>query len=264
MKKLAVAVAATAPAQARQLNGAISERTNACASKRRLRILRPSSEQTRRRSRLQARRRKHMASTALSIDAESTRQAVRGCHSERGKAGGLTLAGFDAATIDQRADVAEKMIRKLRSGMMPPPNARRPEPALIASFVDTLETKIDAAAALNPNPGWRPFQRLNRAEYQRACTTSSASTSARHRHLPPDTISRGRQRRRRADFSPTLMEVSARDQPDQPPGGRRSRQHDLGHLQDQPHRLADASGRGRADGDARRHVGHPHLPADGE
>jgi len=90
------------------------------------------------------------------------------CHSERGKAGGLTLAGFDAATIDQHADVAEKMIRKLRTGMMPPPNARRPDVATVNAFVDALETKMDAAAATNPNPGWRPFQRLNRSEYHRA------------------------------------------------------------------------------------------------
>src|SRR4029450_5688737 len=96
------------------------------------------------------------------------KQYCAGCHSERGKAGGLTLAGFDAATIEAHGDVAEKIIRKLRTGMMPPPNAKRPEPAVINSFIDTLEGRIDAAAALSPNPGWRPFQRLNRAEYQRA------------------------------------------------------------------------------------------------
>src|SRR4051812_35942586 len=87
------------------------------------------------------------------------------CHSERGKAGGLVLAGFDAAQIDKHVDTAEKMIRKLRAGMMPPPGARRPDAASITAFVDALETRIDTAAAANPNPGWRPFQRLNRAEY---------------------------------------------------------------------------------------------------
>jgi hypothetical protein len=49
------------------------------------------------------------------------------CHSDRGKAGGLSLAGFDAATVVDQAPVAEKMIRKLRAGMMPPAGARRPE-----------------------------------------------------------------------------------------------------------------------------------------
>src|SRR5437899_6893302 len=83
-------------------------------------------------------------------------QYCASCHSERGKAGGLVLAGFDAATIDQHVDVAEKMIRKLRTGMMPPPNARRPEAVEIARFIDALETRMDAAAVLNPKPGWRP------------------------------------------------------------------------------------------------------------
>ena len=48
-------------------------------------------------------------------------QYCAGCHSERGKAGGLVLAGFDAATVEQHPETAEKMIRKLRAGMMPPP-----------------------------------------------------------------------------------------------------------------------------------------------
>jgi len=75
------------------------------------------------------------------------------CHSDRGKAGGLTLASFDAAKIEKNAETGEKMIRKLRAGMMPPPGARKPDAAAVKAFVDALETKIDAAAALNPNPG---------------------------------------------------------------------------------------------------------------
>src|SRR5213076_1200501 len=47
-------------------------------------------------------------------------------------------------------------------------NARRPDAEDVKQFVDALETRMDALAAANPNPGWRPFQRLNRAEYHRA------------------------------------------------------------------------------------------------
>ena len=56
-----------------------------------------------------------------------------GCHNDRGKdrAGSLTLASFDAAHAEQQPEIAEKMIRKLRLGMMPPPGARRPEPAVL-------------------------------------------------------------------------------------------------------------------------------------
>jgi mono/diheme cytochrome c family protein len=51
------------------------------------------------------------------------------CHSERAKAGGLSLAGFDAMRATERADVVEKMIRKLRAGMMPPPGGRMARPS---------------------------------------------------------------------------------------------------------------------------------------
>ena len=93
------------------------------------------------------------------------KQYCVGCHSERGKAGGLSLASFDGGTIAGQPVIAEKMIRKLRAGMMPPAGAKRPEPTVLTGFAEALETRIDRAAALNPNPGARPSQRLNRAEY---------------------------------------------------------------------------------------------------
>src|SRR5262249_36256861 len=129
------------------------------------------------------------------------------CHSERGKAGGLTLAGFDAAKIGERPDVAEKMIRKLRTGMMPPPNARRPEAGTIHQFLDALEARMRAGFAANPNPGWRPFQRLNRAEYQRAVRDLLGIDVDVTAYLPPDTISKGFDNVADVQsFSPTLME----------------------------------------------------------
>jgi mono/diheme cytochrome c family protein len=91
-----------------------------------------------------------------------------GCHSDRGKAGGLSLASFDIAQAGQDADVSERMIRKLEAGMMPPPGAQRPDAETLASLASTLETRVDARATTHPNPGGRPFQRLNRPEYSRA------------------------------------------------------------------------------------------------
>src|SRR5215510_16146654 len=60
-------------------------------------------------------------SSGPSIEAQNqlVAQYCSGCHSERGKAGGLVLAGFDAAKVEANAETAEKMIRKLRAGMMP-------------------------------------------------------------------------------------------------------------------------------------------------
>jgi hypothetical protein len=148
-------------------------------------------------------------SAALTVESQNqlVAQYCAGCHSERGKAGGLTLAGLDFAKIDQHTDIAEKMIRKLRTGMMPPPNARRPDAATVNAFIETLENKIDAAAALNPNPGWRPFQRLNRAEYQRAVRDLVGIDVDVTAYLPPDTISKGFDNVADVqNFSPTLME----------------------------------------------------------
>lgn len=65
-------------------------------------------------------------------------------------------------------DVVEKMIRKLSAGLMPPPGAKKPEPAVLAALTGALESRMDEHAANNPNPGRRTFQRLNRPEYERA------------------------------------------------------------------------------------------------
>ncbi|OLD15083.1 MAG: hypothetical protein AUJ01_13015 [Acidobacteria bacterium 13_1_40CM_3_65_5] len=133
------------------------------------------------------------ALSTLTADAQTAlvKQYCAGCHSEKGKAGGLTLASFDAAHIDQSADIGEKMIRKLRAGMMPPPGARRPEGDTLKHFAVALETKIDAAAALKPNPGRRTFQRLNRAEYARSVKDLLDVDVDINAFLPPDTMSAG-------------------------------------------------------------------------
>jgi len=90
------------------------------------------------------------------------------CHSERQRRGELVLEDFDIANAPENAAAVEKMINKLRVGMMPPSGARRPEAAVLLAVASELETRVDRAAADNPNPGTRTFQRLNRAEYGEA------------------------------------------------------------------------------------------------
>ncbi|MSO36603.1 MAG: DUF1592 domain-containing protein [Acidobacteria bacterium] len=136
----------------------------------------------------------HAPAVTTMLSAEQTalvKQYCAGCHSERGKAGGLSLASFDAANVTAHVDTTEKMIRKLRAGMMPPAGARRPEPAAIHALATAFETRIDRAAALNPNPGSRPSQRLNRAEYARAVRDLLAVDVDVNAYLPADTISDG-------------------------------------------------------------------------
>jgi hypothetical protein len=129
------------------------------------------------------------------------------CHNDRAKAGGLTLASFDAGAASEHSEVAEKVIRKLRAGMMPPAGARRPEATVLGDLASALEMRIDQAAALHPNPGRRPFQRLNRAEYTYAIRDLLDLELDVEAYLPPDTISDGFDNVADAQgFSPTVLE----------------------------------------------------------
>ena len=87
------------------------------------------------------------------------------CHNDRRLSGNMSLETFDALNPEDDAEAAERMIRKLRVGMMPPPGAQRPAGDTLETLMEDLEARIDAAAADNPNPGGRTFQRLNQAEY---------------------------------------------------------------------------------------------------
>ncbi len=146
----------------------------------------------------------------MTADAQNTLVASNcsTCHDDEGKTGGLTLEHFDAATIDQHADVGEKMIRKLRAGMMPPPTVKdRPDNATLNDFAASLEARIDAVAALHPNPGRRSFQRLNRAEYGRAIHDLLDIDVDVTAFLPADTVSHGFDNIADVQsFSPTLMQ----------------------------------------------------------
>jgi mono/diheme cytochrome c family protein len=113
------------------------------------------------------------------------------CHNDRAKAGQMSLASFDAAQAAEHLELSEKMIRKLRAGMMPPAGARRPDAAQLKALAMALETRVDRAALINPNPGSRPFQRLNRAEYARAVKDMLGIDVDVASLLPADTISNG-------------------------------------------------------------------------
>ena len=114
------------------------------------------------------------------------RYCVR-CHNERLLRGNLTLETFDVEAAHDRAPTAEKMIRKLRAGMMPPPGQRRPSPDTLLALVETLETVVDREAARDRNPGSRRFQRLNRAEYERVVRDLLDLEIDAGRWLPADT-----------------------------------------------------------------------------
>ena len=109
------------------------------------------------------------------------------CHNDRLLRGNLSLEHFDVAAANERAPTAEKVIRKLRAGMMPPPGQRRPGADTLLALVETIEAVVDASAALDPDPGTRRFQRLNRAEYARVIRDLLALDIDAGRWLPADT-----------------------------------------------------------------------------
>jgi len=91
-----------------------------------------------------------------------------GCHNGKLSTGGLAFDELDAAGVPAKAQVWEKVVRKLRGGMMPPPGLPRPPKTQSAAFVAWMEGYLDAAAALDPNPGEVALHRLNRKEYANA------------------------------------------------------------------------------------------------
>ncbi len=99
---------------------------------------------------------------------DMVQQYCQVCHNDALMTGNLSLQGFDVDAAPEMAETAEKMIRKLRAGMMPPRGFPRPGGDSLVALVEALETSIDEAAELNPNPGSRTFQRLNRAEFSSA------------------------------------------------------------------------------------------------
>jgi cytochrome c5 len=87
-----------------------------------------------------------------------------GCHSNRAKVGGLTLEGLDLQAAADNADVWEKVLRKLRGNLMPPPGSPRPPQKDLNSFAAWMENTLDSHAK-GPKAGHVPIQRLNRTEY---------------------------------------------------------------------------------------------------
>ena len=87
------------------------------------------------------------------------------CHNDRVKSANLSIEKLDVANVAKDAEVWERIIRKLRSGVMPPAGVRRPPLAQYEGLRDWLESEIDSKAAGRENPGSVVLHRLNRNEY---------------------------------------------------------------------------------------------------
>jgi hypothetical protein len=96
------------------------------------------------------------------------KQYCVGCHSLKAKTGGVVLEGIDWTNPGAHSATLEKVLRKVKTGEMPPAKLPRPKPADATAFTNWLESELDKAAATHPNPGRPAVHRLNRAEYGNA------------------------------------------------------------------------------------------------
>jgi Protein of unknown function (DUF1592)/Protein of unknown function (DUF1588)/Protein of unknown function (DUF1587)/Protein of unknown function (DUF1585)/Protein of unknown function (DUF1595)/Planctomycete cytochrome C len=106
------------------------------------------------------------------------------CHNQRLKTGGLTLDTMDLGKVPAQAEVWEKVIRKLRSGTMPPSGMPRPDAATYSGLAGWLESQIDRASG--PYAGRPILHRLNRSEYANAIRDLLALDVDAASLLPPD------------------------------------------------------------------------------
>jgi mono/diheme cytochrome c family protein len=108
------------------------------------------------------------------------------CHNDRLKTGGLALDKMDLANVPAGADVWEKVVRKVRVGMMPPQGSPRPDLDTQQALVAHLTTELDRAALAKPNPGRGLIHRLNRVEYANAIRDLFEIEVDTSTMLPPD------------------------------------------------------------------------------
>ena len=91
------------------------------------------------------------------------------CHNGNLRTAGLALDTVDVARVGDHGEIWEKVVGKLRAGMMPPAGRRRPDRETYARLTSYLETALDRAAAARPDPGRTDaLRRLNATEYRNA------------------------------------------------------------------------------------------------
>ena len=113
------------------------------------------------------------------------------CHNSKTRTGGLALDAVDPAHIADNTEVWEKVVTRIRSGLMPPLGSKRPDPATLEALVSGIETELDKEAAAHPHfvpPG---VHRVNRTEYANAIKDLLAVDVDPAAYLPVDDSSYG-------------------------------------------------------------------------
>jgi hypothetical protein len=150
--------------------------------------------------------------SAYAQDSTSTQRAFltqycTSCHNEKAKTAGLALDSLNVGEAGGKPEVWEKVVRKLRAGMMPPSGVRRPDKAAAEAFTVWLESELDRSAAAKLNPGSPVLHRMNRTEYANSIRDLLAVEVDVTALLPPDDSSYGFDNVASAlGLSPALME----------------------------------------------------------
>ena len=116
-------------------------------------------------------------------------QYCMGCHNDRTKRANVSFENIDLGAVGDNPQLWEKVVRKLRAGVMPPPGTRRPDLAAYTGITEWLEAEIDRKTKLNP--GNIVLHRLNRAEYGNAVRDLLDLEIDSATLLPADDSSRG-------------------------------------------------------------------------
>ena len=150
------------------------------------------------------------AATTTAPDPASTRalldQYCVTCHNAKLKTANLMLDQLDLTHLGDHVEIGEKVVRKVRAGLMPPTGSRRPDAAALETFVGWMERELDRQADIHlPPPG---LHRLNRIEYANAIRDLLALEVDTSKFLPPDDSTRGFDNMAGTlTMSPALMEA---------------------------------------------------------
>ena len=130
------------------------------------------------------------------------------CHNGRTKTANLSLEGLDLASVGDHPELWEKVVRKLRAGVMPPPDVKRPALSEYEALRDWLEGEIDRKATTHVSPGSTVLHRLNRTEYANVIRDLLDLEIDVTTLLPPDDSARGFDNIAGSlTISPTLLEA---------------------------------------------------------
>jgi hypothetical protein len=131
-----------------------------------------------------------------------------GCHNSKTLVANFSLEKADLTKVGEHPEIWERVIRKMRAGMMPPPGMPRPALAQYEGVRDWLEAEMDRKAGAHPSPGSVILHRLNRTEYANAVRDLLDLQVDVTTLLPPDDSARGFDNVAGSlTISPTLLEA---------------------------------------------------------